>query len=204
MSKFYSKSDISRCYTGLIQGLMLDGNIASFTSSGTQGEEMKADFTKDGKRVFRTIIRRDIEILDTDWCERVDTLIVELLRYDNADQLHTLWNNQGKIVYQKVFYQINRGEGRIFTCDKNDIINITKLREKRYKNRRATIYGFCGVELPLTLAKPAIKLIRKRRGYKTVKVSDINRIFRETKGYMIYINEKYPVLIKSPITVTHK
>ena len=209
MVKFnvFKKADIAKVYTAKVAELLADGYVFSFTNRGNQGEETKADFTNDnGKTVIRILVCEDSEILnETKWHERADTLVVEARRYDNADQLPTIWNNKGEVIWQKVYYCLgNRYDCNAFTDSKEAVVAITKLREERFENRKATIYSLDGIRLPLTLAKPALKIIRKQRGYKTVKVSDINRICRKTEGYLVYITGKYPIWIKSPITVAHK
>ena len=95
--------DISLMFTTIIQDYLNLGFIFNYESAGgTQGEDMKADLTKDGgKTVYRVYVNKRYEGRG-DICVYI---IVE--KFTNCNKNNTLWQGKGEKISEKKFWQID-------------------------------------------------------------------------------------------------
>lgn len=187
MTKIITSKDITAAFTNKVNEYLAKGMIFNCgTMSGSQGELGKVDLT-DGKYIYRIRLDRDHLHIDNEFFyERFEAvvLIVEQFDaegYDILDSWHTLWNGKGKLVEKMAWYSIE--EKKAFTDDYDEIVKLFAIRKAR-RDSRETKRTEITDKTRLALI---LKLVQKRKGYKTVNKNAIDRVIKyDGNKYSVY------------------
>ena len=173
MKNVKNMNDIATIATAKVNELIEKGFVFNFgTMAGSQGDDFKADLTKDGItyriRVFHEYKGfNDIEVLEVRKYER-----------DFADSsFGSLWNHDGEVVESHVWYRMSNRNGYVYTDDVEAFEDARELRYARAINRMDD--NTKSVIAP----EKVIEKIRAHRGFKRAKVEDIKHIVRKNSRY---------------------
>lgn len=169
-------NDINRNFTERVAFLVTLGYVVNpKTMSGTQGERCRIDLTKDnGKTVRRLYLETGYDHGDKKTYRSMDTVVFMEEEFENVQGFGTLWNGKGKIVDKTLFYKV--GQNSIYNLDSSLAFTKSKdlayeLYDKHWKRSRERDSSSVNKELKPT--EKVLEIVRKRKGYKTVKLSDI-------------------------------
>lgn len=172
--RLFNQKSIEELYTKYVMSY-LDIGYNFYFYSGSQGEEVKTCLTKDGgKTVYVLFVDseyRNFSEVKTIWIKKFEDVIPGRT---------TLWLNKGEEVFKKEFYCINERsyKNAIYVESEDDYKLISKVQDERYSNKTSNEY----VELPKSCYKIALKIIQKRKGYKSIQLKDIKSMKRRV-GY---------------------
>lgn len=185
--KLYDDNDINAIYTNLVSEYISKGFVINFRIvRGSQGEESKIDLTNDnGKTIYRIwILTEYFDVSDR-------KLMIVIEKFSNCEASDTLWFGRGEKIFERIFYFITRRRSRnIYVKSKDNFEIIREIQKSRedleYKESCRLI------ELSDSCKKIALKIIRKKKGYKTVKIDDLNSVSRryDISSYYFDFNEK--------------
>ena len=184
--KLFGTADISLMFTTIIQDYLNLGFIFNYAESarGTQGEDMKADLTKDGgKTVYRVYVNKRYE----GWGDICVYIIVE--KFTNCNKNDTLWQGKGEKISEKKLWQIDdKRWNNVYVESKEDFEAIKQVRRNR-SNKRYEIERYRKIkELPVTANKIGLLLVRKIKGYKGTTLKQITKVeHRVGFGYDVYV-----------------
>lgn len=184
MKNVKNMNDIAAIATAKVNELIANGFIFNFgTMAGSQGDDFKADLTKDGipyrVRVFYNFGHNDFD----------DAEILEVRKYEQDfidDRLSPLWNQDGEVVESHVWYRMRNRNGYVYTDDVKAFEAAQELSRARYINRKDD-----STKSAIAPEK-VIEKVRAHRGYKRTKIEDIKRIVRKNDKYtgkVIYVVE---------------
>lgn len=186
----YTVADVEKFFSNTVSNYLKDGYRISFQDFGKQTDEIyHTDLTNDGKTIIRVVIISDFV---SNFEERYGVLTWNLmvLKFENAYNEDTLWNSDGKILTHLRFYNIgkfNYDESEMFfTFSKNAVIDVKKLREKRYQIKLEKCKN-----TNLSVSKNlALKLLKKRMSFGKLKENDITSVLRRPlkNEYIICFN----------------
>ena len=173
MKNVKNMNDIAAIATAKVNELIENGFVFNFgTMTGSQGDDFKADLTKDGI-TYRIRVFNDIKDFDD-----IEVLEVRKYEQDFADSdFDPLWNHDGEVVESHVWYRMDNRNGYVYTDDVEAFEEARKLHRARYINRRDD--NIKSVIAP----EKVIEKVRAHRGYKRAKVEDIKRIVRKNDKY---------------------
>jgi len=179
--KLFGKKEISVVLTEIVSDYLLNGFTFNYSDAcrGSQGEELKIDLTNDnGKTNYRIWLTIDYFGLNG------KRLILTVKKYNVNGR--TFWFSDGETLYVKEFYSICNGkygssDNDIFVESKSDYEIIAKIQKERWKN---SYDDSKVVYLSKSCQLVALKIIRKRKGYKNTRIDDIESIYhRISYGY---------------------
>lgn len=165
-------NDIAAIATAKVNELIENGFVFNFgTMAGSQGDDFKADLTKDGItyriRVFHKHEDYGIEVLE-----------VRKYEQDFADtDFIALWNKDGEVVESQVWYRLRNRNCYVYIDDAEAFENMQNIRYARAIN--------CMNDNTKSVIAPEkiIEKIRAHRGYKRTKIEDIKRVVRKNNKY---------------------
>ena len=184
--KLFGTADISLMFTTIIQDYLNLGFIFNYAPSarGTQGEDMKADLTKDGgKTVYRVYVNKSCE----GWGDTCVYIIVE--KFTNCNKNNTLWQGKGEKISEKKLWRIDdKRWNNVYVESKEDFEAIEQVQRNR-SNERYEIERCREIkELPATANKIGLLLVRKIKGYKGTTLKQITKVeHRVGFGYDVYV-----------------
>lgn len=172
---------VCSAFTEKVQELLSQGYFFWTSSRGHQGEEMKVDLTKDGKTVIRVLLEKEGYDI---WSFIFILKVIEFYNEDMSDMTFwTFWNKEGKLLFKKVFYEVspkNSGHLPIFTENKAEYDSVIELRKNRFLEKSVENYW-----LPDSCNRLALKLLRKRKGFKSIPLSKVSHVEREPNAYRV-------------------
>lgn len=184
MKNIKKMNDIAAIATAKVNELIANGFIFNFgTMAGSQGDDFKADLTKDG-------ITYRVRVYD-EYRSGKCVKIFEVRKYEQNfadDSFNTLWNQDGEVVEYHVWYRMENRNGYVYTDDADAFENARELHYTRVKNRRSN--DTKNVIAP----EKVIEKIRAHRGYKRAQTEDIKCIVRKNDertgkaSYIVFFN----------------
>ena len=174
MKNVKNMNDIAAIATAKVNELIENGFTFNFgTMAGSQGDDFKADLTKDGV-TYRVRVFSDHK----DFCS---VEIVEVRKYEqgfaNNGCGSTLWNDDGEVIESHVWYRMKNRNGYVYTDDAKAFEAARELNHERAINRvNNNLKSIISPE-------KVLEKIRAHRGYKRTKVEDINRVVRYNNAY---------------------
>lgn len=173
MKNVKNMNDIAAIATAKVNELIENGFVFNFgTMAGSQGDDFKADLTKDGI-TYRIRVFRECKNFD-------DIEVLEVRKYEMGfadSSFDTLWNHDGEVVESHVWYRMMNRNGYVYTDDVEVFEDVRELRHARAINRMDD--STKSVIAP----EKVIEKIRAHRGYKRTKVEDIKRVVRKNSKY---------------------
>lgn len=184
MKSVKNMNDIAAIATAKVNELIANGFIFNFgTMAGSQGDDFKADLTKDGI-TYRIRVFHESKNFNN-----IEVLEVRKYEQDFADDsFSTLWNQDGEVVESHVWYRMENRNGYVYTDDAEAFEEARELRRARYANRKD--------DRTKSVISPekVIEKIRAHRGYKRAQTEDIKCIVRKNDertgkvSYIIFFN----------------
>lgn len=173
MKNVKNMNDIAAIATAKVNELIANGFVFNFgTMAGSQGDDFKADLTKDGI-TYRIRVFHDRKNFDS-----IEVLEVRKYEQDFADSsFNSLWNYDGEVVESHVWYRMRNRNGYVYTDDTEAFEAAKKLIRARYINSKDD-------DTKSAIApEKVIEKVRAHRGYKRTKAEDIKRIVRKNDKY---------------------
>lgn len=171
--KIVGKNDISIAFTQKVNEMLNQGFVFYFYS-GTQGEEGKVCLTKDGgKTVYVFYAHIERESFGERWYERCENVyVLTAEKFEDCYPKKTLWLGKGEKFYEEKFYCIDSSKG-VYVETIEEFKLIDKITQERIELRYRT-NGNNLVKLSSKVNKAALKIIRNKKGYKSVSLKDID------------------------------
>ena len=169
---------VCSAFTEKVQELLSQGYFFWTSSRGHQGEEMKVDLTKDGKTVIRVLLEKEGYNI---WSYIFALRVIEF--HNEYMSTMTFWNKEGKLLFKKVFYEVSSENSKFppaFTENKAEYDSVMELRKNRFLEKSVENYW-----LPDSCNKLALKLLRKRKGFKSISLSKVSHVEREPNAYRV-------------------
>lgn len=172
----------------------LNNGYEMYLGNNAHGSQSREEFaihlTKDnGKtvlKIYGTLKRSE------NWTRELHVVAEE---FNNKEGDRTFWNDHGKNKKTlKIYYiyetnQLN--DKRLYIEDKEEFDRLIQLKRQRNKNREEE-----STELKSDKAKKiALKLLKKKRGYKSTKLCEIKKVERFCGRYSVYLENKGRVAI---------
>ena len=179
-------NEIRTAFTNKVNEYLAKGmeiNVA--TMSGTSGEISRIDVT-DGKYIYRIKLDRDyMRVAEGDYGFRTNTVNLTVEKFENKrapvlDTLAILWDGEGELVEEKIWYSIDDRKAFVDTIE--NAKRHIELREARLQARCRAVRK--EVTDPARLAL-IYKLVKKQRGYATTAKKNILKVTREGKRYYV-------------------
>lgn len=175
MKNVKNMNDIAAIATAKVNELIANDFVFNFgTMAGSQGDDFKADLTKDGityrVRVFHEFGYKNFDVVE----------ILEVRKYeqDFADgSFASLRNKDGEVVESHVWYRMRNRNGYVYTDDVEAFEAAQELSYARYINSMDD-----DTESVIAPEK-VVEKVRAHRGYKRTKAEDIKRIVRKNDKY---------------------
>lgn len=190
MKNVKNMNDIAAIATAKVNELIERGFVFNFgTMAGSQGDDFKADLTKDGI-TYRIRVFHDSKNFD-------DIEVLEVRKYEQnfADSsFSSLWNQDGEVVESHVWYRMRNRNGYVYTDDIEAFEDASELRHAR------AISSMDDSTKSVIAPEKVIENIRAHRGYKRTKVEDIKRVVRKNNKYTGKVT--YVVEFKSLVSKT--
>jgi hypothetical protein len=194
--------DVNKAYSDVIANYLNDGWVVfAPTMSGSQGEIAFVDLQKDDG-----IVRVRLE-KNHGYGSNIKSieLIVGYYEYTNNFGYNmcndTLWNDKGKVIYKKVFYDVSK-EYKAFTLDKDFAYECSCKHYHRFYDDKFESYL-----IPLS-KENKIKVynyVKTLKGYKSIRVNDIVDVVRNETRYIIHVdNREYCVSVNFPKKVENR
>ena len=191
--KIFNRKSIEELYTKCVKNY-LDVGYNFYFNSGSQGEEVKTCLTKDGgKTVYVIFVYKDYKYDKT-----VETIWIK--KFEDVYPNKILWLGEGEEVFKMKFYLISERKGNeVYVDNVEDFKTLKNISRERYNTIRDVEEMEKRVELPKSCYKTALKIIQKRKGYKSIQMKDIKLIVRRVGyGYeFIFENHSKDFSIKS-------
>lgn len=193
--KIFNRKSIEELYTKVVKNY-LDVGYNFYFYSGSQGEKVKTCLTKDGgKTVYVIFVDKDYK------CDKtVETIWIK--KFEDVYPNKILWFSQGEEVFKMEFYLISERKGNeVYVDNVEDFKTLENISRERYYTIRDIEKMEKYVELPKSCYKTALKIIQKRKSYKSIQLEDIKsikRIIGYGYGYeFIFENQSKNFSIKS-------
>lgn len=134
---------------------------------------MKTCLTKDGgKTVYVIFVYKDYK-----YGKNVETICIK--KFEDVYPNETLWLNEGEAVFKMNFYLISERNGNeVYVYNEEDFKTLTNVSSERRHTRYNIEEMEEHVELPKSCYRTALKIIQKRKGYKSIQIKDIKLIVR--------------------------
>lgn len=175
--KLFDRQELGKVFTQKVNEYLIKGFIFNIdeNSRGTQGEELKVFLTNDGGNTVYAVF---FDKVYGGICS-ADAMVLYVKKYENAKGELTLWLNRGEEIEKKVFYAIERmccrrGEER-WVESLGDYEIIKAIQDERFDLNRSHNRD---VVLPEKYKKIALKLLQKKKGHKSRKIKDIERVVK--------------------------
>lgn len=175
MKNVKNMNDIAAIATAKVNELIANDFVFNFgTMAGSQGDNFKADLTKDGI-TYRVRVFHEFGYKNFD-----DVEILEVRKYEQDfadDSFASLWNKDGEVVESHVWYRMRNRNGYVYTDDVEAFEAAQELSYARYINSMDD-----DTESVIAPEK-VVEKVRAHRGYKRTKAGDIKRIVRKNDKY---------------------
>lgn len=107
--------------------------------SDSQGETAKIDYIDLAARLsrpnhmYRVLLTRENEYLDEEFSiAKIETVVLSIRYYDVVRNNYTVWNNDGRVVFEKTYYKI---DDDYYTCNRQEAVDAFNLKLSRQKSR---------------------------------------------------------------------
>lgn len=174
--------DINKRYSEIVMDHMNDGfYINTTTMSGSQGEIAHIDLT-DGSTIIRIVMSEF-----RDW--KANTEGIEIIvgnctdtnvKANSKSGYNTVWNNKLEVIHSEKFYQIgrqNRSYEKFYGTEEEAEEAMRKMNE-RYESRKTQKIFV----LPDKAKKIVLPFIKRQPKCKSVKIADIEKVWRNGKN----------------------
>lgn len=175
-------TEINKRYSEIVIDHMNDGfYINTTTMSGSQGEIAHIDLT-DGSTIIRIVMN---EFIDWEAGKECIEIIVGKctdtnVKANSKSGYNTVWNNELEVIRSEKFYQIgrqNRSYEKFYGTEEEAEEAMRKMNE-RYESRKTQKIFV----LPDKAKKIVLPFIKRQPKCKSVKIADIEKVWRNGKN----------------------
>lgn len=179
--KLVSRNDVSVILSQKVAEMLSNGFIFYFYG-GSQGEEGKVCLTNDGgKTVYIFWVHSEYESFsEKDW-DRTGVLYITAKKYTDAYPGKTLWFNDGEKFFEQKWFKLDSKEER-YVENLNDWRILYDIRSERRNLHYEMSDSHNTIKLSEKFHKIVLKVIKNKKGYKSVSLKDIDHVFRRI-GY---------------------
>ena len=183
--KILGRQEIGLAFTQKVNEYLSKGFIfnCARSSGGTQGEEMKACLSNDGGKTVFIIFLENVYGGFRD----ADKMIIQVRKYEDCNDNSTLWLSKGEEIEKIIFYALERrhcGKER-FVENLEDYEAIRAIQDERFSIKSSMTSDKI---LPEKYYKLALKVIKKRKGYKSRQLKDVMKVVkRNPKSRYVYL-----------------
>lgn len=130
--------DIQKVFSQIVAE-KLNEHCVLFTEhmSGSQGEIAKIDYIDLATRLshpnhmYRILLENEHEYLDKEFSiARIETVVLSIRYYDEVRSNHTVWNKEGKVVFKKTYYKLDKDFYTDSRQEAEDAVNLKLSRRK--------------------------------------------------------------------------
>lgn len=173
--KLVTRNEVSVIVSQKVSEMLASGFILYF-QSGSQGEEGKVCLTNDGgKTVYAFWVHKEYESLDGKSWSHGEVLYITAKKYTNVYPGKTLWFKDGELFFEQKWFKLDCKEERyVENIEDWKIINSIKL--KRWHLHYEMSDNRNKVKLSSNVNKVALKIIKNKKGYKSVSLKDIESV----------------------------
>ena len=183
--KLVTRNDISSIVSQKVAELLAQG-FNFYFYSGSQGEEGKVCLTPDeGKTVYIFWIHKEYEqVSDSDW-GRCNAMYITGKKYSDVYQGKTLWFKEGELFFERKWFELDSKEERYVENLKD-----WKILDDIHYDRRHIYYEMSNnrntIKLSAKVHKIALKVIKNKKGYKSVSLKDIESVTRRIGSHYTF------------------
>ena len=177
-----TKEYIDKVYTEMVGDYIKKGyHFYTKTMGGSQGEIAKVHLTNDIDIISILMYKK--------YAYDEDFIIVEVRKYDNFNT-DILWNNKGECINALTFFYINvRGNKTLYFDSYEDY---KAIKEKHWNRRTEHYNNRNNFRMKSVLNNERLSrlyhIAKTKKGYSTVKKSEIYGIGKDNYGYYIILN----------------
>lgn len=174
--------EIKAAATKIVSTYIGWGYTLSESMSGHQGELLKVDLANETE-IIRVLINDRRHYFD-----KLDEVAIEVRRYvfgkDIRNEKSNVWNNQGEIIAESVYYKLARySDGDWYTSDKDEADSVLAIKEERRDLRFSS--SKTGVYTDELRKAVVLGFVRKQPRCKTKKTSDIESVSKYGNTYRV-------------------
>lgn len=179
--KLVSRNDVSVILSQKVAEMLSNGFIFYFYG-GSQGEEGKVCLTNDdGKTVYVFWVHKEYESLSEKGWDRAEVLYITAKKYTDVYPGKTLWFNDGEKFFEQKWFKLDSKEER-YVENLNDWRILYDIRSERRNLHYEMSDSHNTIKLSEKFHKIALKVIKNKKGYKSVSLKDIDHVCRRI-GY---------------------
>jgi hypothetical protein len=188
--KIFKREYLEELFTEKVKEFLMQG-YRFYCNNGTHGEEMKASLTKDGKTVYVIFINKENYNLNN-WWKYTNELTLKINKYENVTRGDTLWLNKGETVFVCDLYQIGNDRDEVYVGNVEDFNFWYNFHWGRRENRAM----WDNMILSDNFKSIALKIVKKRKGHKSAKLSDIKSVEKEKNRFVIILNNNQRIWVE--------
>lgn len=175
-------------YDKLVRNFLDIGFQLTFGDSGSQGEMAKVDLINplDTSFIYRVWVWKDYEKINDECIYHADTVNFAVKKYENDGR--TLWMSKGTdVIVQEKLYRISDRCREVYCRTVDEWLAIHNVSLERSRAR----HSVGNERMTESFSRKALTVIRKRKGFKSTKLSDIINIERRNGyGYIVELKSK--------------
>lgn len=185
-------SDIDMIFTQKLNELLSKGlRIHTLPMGGSQGDRARVYLT-DGKDVYQLSVKIGMMEIDghLDIC---DVISITLEKHENKIHHSTIWENEGETIEEIIHYKIGRNKHDNVYGTLEQYKSLIDKKYKRYYSREIKRYQ------KIKPTEKILNILKNHKGYKRVKLEEVETIIKDNRGYTISIKNKKSIWIGFPI-----
>lgn len=175
-------------YDKLVRNFLDIGFQLTFGDSGSQGEMAKVDLINplDTSFIYRVWVWKDYEKINDECLYHADTVNFAVKKYENDGR--TLWMSKGTdVIVQEKLYRISDRCREVYCHTVDEWLAIHNINLERLRARHSVE----NERMTESFGRKALTVIRKQKGFKSTKLSDIISIERRNGyGYIVKLKSK--------------
>lgn len=187
--KLLTRNDISTIVSQKVAE-MLGKGFNLYFDSGSQGEEGKVCLTNDGgKTVYIFWVHKEYESLNENRWDRSAVMYITGEKYTDVYLGKTLWFNDGEKFFEQKWFKLDSKEER-YVENLNDWRILYDIHSDRRHLHYEMLESHDIIKLPEKFHKIALKVIKNKKGHKSVSLKDVDYVTRRIgSGYNFYFTK---------------
>ena len=185
-------SDIDVIFTQKLNELLSKGlRIHTLPMGGSQGDRARVCLT-DGKDVYQLSIKIGIMEIDG-YLDIADTIEIILEKHENKIHHSTIWENEGETIEKITYYKVGRNKHDNVYGTLEQYKSLMDKKYKRYYSKEVKSYE------KIKPTEKVLNILKNHKGYKRVKLEEVESIIKDNRGYIISIKNKKSIWVGFPI-----
>ena len=191
--KVLGRQDIATLFTAKVNEYLSAGFIfyVGCGARGSQGEESKVCLTNNGGHtVYMIYMYKKYNGMEP------TTMSIYVRRYRDVEERSTLWLNEGEEVYMKSFFLITEHKKELYVENPMDCKLLAEKQIARWEHRYNVKESKYERILPESTKKIALEIVRRRKGFKSTQLKNIEKVVMRKNSIGVHIAGKGYVTIK--------